>query len=180
MSASDEKSAAVLVLVVAKAVAATATAAAAIVVIVRHVFPERSIFTWHSMPLALTFFLSFFHIFSFLRPILYWWRLGHFLCVPFPFALIPFYSGCAHSNITSNSKWIVYVFVWIGSHKWRATCDLLSLNLFGCVGVCVIEQQHSNDFRYTHINTDTHTYKHTVARTTISQHQITPKRRWKW
>lgn len=37
---------------------AEAAAAAVVVLIMRHVFAKRSIFTWHSMPLALTFFLS--------------------------------------------------------------------------------------------------------------------------
>lgn len=38
---------------------AVAAAAAVVVLIMRHVFAKRSIFTWHSMPLALTFFLSY-------------------------------------------------------------------------------------------------------------------------
>lgn len=146
----------IFVVVVAIAVAATAAAVstAIVVVVVRHVFPKRSIFTWYSMPLALTFFLSFFlpHFFPLLCP--FFLTVGAFFFYSILFSLIPFYSIELIQTPTCNSKWIVYVFVWISSHKWRATCDLLSLNLYiCCVGVCVIEQ-HNIDFRYTH------THKH--------------------
>lgn len=100
-------------------------------------------------------FLSFFlssTFFSSLVPILFdGWGIFFYSIL---FSLIPFYSIELIQTPTCNSKWIVYVFVWISSHKWRATCDLLSLNLYiCCVGVCVIEQ-HNIDFRYTH------THKH--------------------
>lgn len=145
------------------AVAATAVAAA--VLIVRHVSPKRSIFTWHSMPLELyflssTFFPSCAHS--------YVWRLGHF------FSHTPFFSHlCYFMALRSFKHHMQFQMDCLCvrlnqlSHKWRATCDLLSLSLWiYCVlrwCACAIS------------GTQTHAY----VRTTIAQRQITPKRRWK-
>lgn len=128
------------------------------------IFAKRSIFTWHSMPLAQTFFLSF-TFFSLLRPFLHSWRLGQF------FLVAPFFSHLCYFMALRSFKHhqqfqmdclCVRLGSALTSGGLHVTCSLRIHRAIALVFVC--------DFRCTI------TRVHTFVRT----RRITPKRRWKW
>lgn len=118
----------IFVVVVAIAVAATAAAVstAIVVVVVRHVFPKRSIFTWYSMPLALTFFLSFFlpHFFPLLCP--FFLTVGAFFFIPFFSHLYHFIalSSCKHQHAIPNGLFMCSFESALTSGGLHVTCSL--------------------------------------------------------